>query len=129
MNNIEQIDRLDKAIKDAEMRLKSIESNITNIDNEIKALSPRLSELESNLEFHKRQGTVPKAHEYKKTKTELVKIKHRLNLINSDRTKCDQACKDINQIIEKFKNDRLELLKHSNNNVLSAKFGGKRGQK
>lgn len=129
MNNIEQIDKLDKAIKDAEIRLKSIEANIQNIDNEINALSPRLSKLEKNLEFHKRQGTVPVAHEYKKTKTELTKTKNRLGFIQSDRTKCDQACKDINQIIEKFKKDKTELLKNSNNNVLSAKFGGKRGQK
>lgn len=129
MSKIEELDKLDRAIKDAEIRLKSIESNIEQIDKEIAVLSPRKTELEQNIEFHKKANTVPIAHEYKKSKSELSKTKARLILITSDRKKAAQAVKDIQEIIEKFKRDYAELLKTSENNVLKVMFGAKRGKR
>lgn len=129
MNKIQQLDTLDKAIKDAEIRLKSIQINIEKIDQEISVLGPRQVELQQNIEFHKKSNTVPIAHEYKKAKAELTKIKERLKMIVGDRLRADQACKDINQIIDKFKRDHFELLKTSENNVLRVLFGGNRGKR
>ncbi|HEY5234907.1 MAG TPA: hypothetical protein VIJ14_01915, partial [Rhabdochlamydiaceae bacterium] len=91
MNRMEQSDKLLKAIADADIRLKSIQAAIEGIDKEISVLAPRKSELEKNLEFHKKSGTVPLAHEYKKSKAEFTKIKTRLNLITSDRLKAIDA--------------------------------------
>lgn len=129
MNKAEQLDQLDKAIKDADIRLKSIICNVEQIDKEISVLSPRKNELEKNIEFHKRSGTIPLAHEYKKAKLELSKVRVRLNAITSDRSKAVQATKDIEKIIEKFRKDHYELLRTSENNVLRVLFGGNRGKK
>ncbi len=129
MGKIDEMDKLDRAIKDSEIRLKSIQSNIENIDKEINALEPRKLELEQNIEFHKKQDTIPLAHEYKKAKTELSKIKARLILIVSDRKKCNQACSDIEKIIDKFRRDYFQLIKVSENNILKPIFGGNRGKK
>jgi septal ring factor EnvC (AmiA/AmiB activator) len=128
VSKIEELDKLDKAIKDADIRLKSIQSAIEQIDKEISVLGPRKTELEQNIQFHKKQDTIPIAHEYKKSKSELSKIKARLILINADRGRAKQACIDIEQIIEKFKRDHLELIKTSENNVLRPIFGGKHGK-
>jgi len=129
MSKIEELDKLDKAIKDADIRLKSIQAAIEGIDKEISVLAPRKSELEKNLEFHKKSGTVPLAHEYKKSKAEFTKIKVRLNLITSDRLKAIDACKQVEEIIDKFKRDHMELLRTSEDNVLRVLFGARRGKK
>jgi hypothetical protein len=54
VSKIVELDKLTKAIADADIRLKSIQTNIENIDKEISVLSPRKIELEQNLDFHKR---------------------------------------------------------------------------
>ena len=100
MNKLDEIDKLDKALKDADIRLKSIQAAIEGIDKEVSVLAPRKSELEKNLEFHKKSGTVPLAHEYKKSKAEFTKIKTRLNSITSDRLKAIDACKQVEEIID-----------------------------
>jgi chromosome segregation ATPase len=129
MGRMEELDKLDKAIKDAELRLKSIECNVEQIDKEIAVLEPRKNELEQNIEFHKKPDTIPIAHEFKKARAELSKIKARLILIVFDRKKALQACKDIEQILQKFKKDYAELIKTNDNNVLSPNFGGDRGKR
>lgn len=129
MKAIEELDKLTRAIKDAEFRLKSVETTIDQIDKEIIALEPRKTELEKLLIFHKNSQTIPIAQEYKKAKAELTKIKVRLTLITSDRKKVDDAQRQIVEIIDKFKKDHSELLKNSENNILKPVFGGKRGQK
>ena len=129
MGKLEELDKLDKAIKDAEIRIKSVQANIEQLEKEISVLSPRKGELEQNIEFHKKEGTVPIAHEYKKAKAELSKVTARLILITSDQKKAIQACKDIDAIINKWKNDQYQLIKTNENNVLKVLFGGERGKK
>jgi chromosome segregation ATPase len=126
VSKLEELDKLDRGIKDAQIRLKSIEANIEQIDKEIAGLGPRKNELEQNIEFHKKAETVPIAQEYKKAKAELTKIKSRLSLITSDRQKADEACQQVSQIINKFKKDHQELLKNSDDNILTLTFGGKK---
>lgn len=84
VSKIDQLDQLDKAIKDSHIKYKSIETNIEQIDKEIAVLAPRKTELEQNIEFHKSAGTVPIAHEYKKAKAELSKVIARLIFITAD---------------------------------------------
>ena len=129
MSKMDQLDLLSKAIADSEIRLKSIESAVEQNDKEIAVLGPRKNELEQNIEFHKKEGTVPIAHEYKKAKAELSKVKARLILLTSDQKKAIQACKDVQIIIDKFKREQAELLKTNDNNVLRVLFGGDRGKR
>ena len=128
MNRIEELDKLDRAIKDADIKLKSIQNNIEQIDKEIAVLAPRKLELEKNIEFHKRSSTIPIAHEYKKTKAELSKVTARMIFIGAEYGKSVKACRQIEEIIDKFKRDHYELLKTNENNVLRVIFGGKRGK-
>jgi len=128
MSKLDDLDKLDKAIKDADIRLKSIESAIEQIDKEITILAPRKLELETNIEFHKKENTIPIVNEHRKTKAELSKTTARLALIASDRKKATQACSDVQNIIEKMKKDHEELLRNSENNVLRGRFGAKRGK-
>jgi chromosome segregation ATPase len=129
VTKIEELDRLDRAIKDCDIKLKSILSNIEQIDKEIAVLAPRKLELEKNIEFHKKSTTIPIAQEYRKTKAELSKVTARLIFIRADYGKAVEASKQVEEIIEKFKRDHLELLKTSENNLLTPNFGRKNGKK
>jgi hypothetical protein len=129
VNKIEENDKLSRAIADCEIKLKSIQANIEQIDKEINALTPRKAELEQNIEFHKKASTVPIIKEHRNTKSELSKIKARLILITSDRKKSLDACKQIEEIIEKLKRDQAALLQTNENNVVRGLFGAKRGKK
>jgi chromosome segregation ATPase len=127
LSKLEELDRLERALSDAEIGLKSILLNLEKIDNEIAILVQRKNELTQNIEFHKKEDVVPIAQEYRKSKEELAKIIARLILLNSDRNKSQSAIKTTESIIEKFKRDHMELLKTGDNNVLRPAFGGKRG--
>lgn len=129
LSKIEKISQLEKAIADADIRLKSIQANIEKIDAEINALTPRKNELDKNIKFHKKKDSVPLAHEYKRSKAELSKITARLIFINAERGKAGEACKDIEKIIEKFKKDHADLVKTNENNILRPSFGSKNGKK
>lgn len=129
MSKIDELDKLDRAIKDAEIRLKSIQTNVEQIGKEISILDPRKNELEQNIEFHKKGDAAPIIGEYRKAKAELSKVKARLILINADFKRATQACQDIEEIIEKFKRDYEDLIKTSENNVLKVLFGGPNGKK
>ena len=123
------MDKLDRAIKDAEIRLKSIQANVSQLANEIAVLSPRKLELEQNIEFHKKAGTIPIANEHRKVRTELTKTKARLLNITAEHKRASQAIDEVIEIIEKFKRDQAALLKTSDDNVLRPAFGGKNGKK
>jgi chromosome segregation ATPase len=129
MNKLDELDKLDRAIKDSSIRLKSIQSAIEQIDKEIAILQPRKNELEQNIEFLKKKDTIPIAQEYKKSKAELTKVKTRLTAITGDRCKADDACHQIEEIIEKFKKDHARLIISSDDNILEGKFGVRRGKK
>jgi flagellar biosynthesis chaperone FliJ len=69
MSKIDELDKLDKTLKDAELHLKSIESTMEKIDKELVSLSARKTELENNMAFHKKENTIPIVNEYRKSKT------------------------------------------------------------
>ena len=129
MNKAEQLDQLTRAISDAEVSLKSIQNNIEQLDKEINLLTPRKNELEQNISFHKKQGSIPIAHEYRKSRAELSKTTSRLILITQDRRKASLAHKDVETVLDRFKKDLASLQKDSENNVLTVLFGVQRGKK
>ena len=129
MNRSEELEKLDKAIKDAEISQKSIQDNIDIIHKEINTLNKLKNELEQNLEFHKRVGIIPIAHEYGRSKKELTKVINRLAIIGLDYKKFVHGLNQVQDIIIKFKRDYAELLGSNDNNVIRALFGARRGKK
>jgi len=129
MGLLDELDRLKRAQEDGEIRLKSIQAAVEQIDKEIAILAPRKLELERNIEFNKKSDAAPIIHEYRKTKSELSKVTARLILIRSDYAKAKQACKDVEEILTKFRKDHADLLKTSENNVLRVIFGADRGKR
>lgn len=129
MTKIEELDQLNKAIKDAETSQKSIQTNIDQITKEISQLTQQKTELEENLEFHKRAGIIPIAHEYGKTKKELTKVVNRLGILAEDHKKTIHGLNSIQEILVKLKRDYVKVLNSNENNVVHGLFGANRGKK
>ena len=127
MSNLQELDKLDRAIKDAEFRLKSIEANIVKVEHEINVLIPFQQQLELNIDFLKKSEVIPIALEFKKARQELTRTKARIGALNSDLSRSSQACSEIVKIIEKFRKDFKKLSEVSSNNILKGKFGGRNG--
>jgi hypothetical protein len=120
---------LEKCIKESELTYKSIQTNIDQQIKEIHTLTKQRVLLEGNLEFHKRAGIIPIAHEYGKTKKELTKVINRLTLVTDDHKKAVKGLSNLCEIIDKFKRDHAELSNSNDNNVVRALFGARRGKK
>lgn len=127
MSKIEQLDKLEKTLKDAEIHLKSIESTMEKIDKELVALGARKNELENNIAFHKKQSTIPLVNEHRKSKTELSKITTRFNLVTADKLAAIRALAGTKEVIEKFKKAYSEI--YNQNNVVPGIFGAKNEKK
>ena len=129
MGLINELDKLTRALKDADISLFSVKARIEQLDKEIAVLVPRKNELEQNIEFLKKQDTIPLAQEFRKSKAELAKTVSRLSIIVSERVRVFQASLDIEAAIARFKRDHAQLIIGSENNILKIDFGGKRGKR
>ena len=128
MSRNEELDKIDRTIKDLEIRLSAIKNSVGQIEKELSVLNPKKLELEQNIRFQKKMGTVPIAHEYKKAKAELSRNTARLILIASEQAKATAVVKQIEQMIDKLRKDYYNLVVDSQNNVIQVKFGGDRGK-
>lgn len=129
MTKTQEINKIDGLIKDALVSLNNIRTLIDQIDKEVALLSPNRIILEQNIEFLKKQETIPLAHEYRKIKQELSNTKKRLEFIITDRDNKNKACSDIENIIEQYKKKRAILIISGANNILRVNFGGRNGKR
>ncbi len=124
----DDLEKIDRNIKDAEIRLKTFELNIGTIQKELDFLAALESQLVVNIEFLKKHKIVAIATEYKKAKEDLKKTKTRLTQLKSDKMINEKAHKELGVMLEKNREAYDKLAQQGENNVLQGKFGRKRGQ-
>jgi hypothetical protein len=120
------IQKLDRYIKDCEIRLSTFKVNATTIKKEIDFLMKVEEQLQGNITFLKKIKIVTLAEEYKKAKEDLKRIKTKLTQLKSDEIINERAQKEILFLIEKNKEAYDKLIRQDENNVLQGKFGRKR---
>ena len=126
MGKIEDLAKIDRSVKDIEIRLKTFELNIGTIQKEIDFLLTLESQLEANITILKGVKIIALASEYKKAKEDLKKTKTKLTQLKSDRMINDKAHKELGVMLQKNKEAYDKLGKQNENNVLLGKFGRKR---
>lgn len=126
MSRQTDLEKIDRNIKDAEIRLKTFDLNIGTIQKEIDFLSNVENQLQTNITFLKKHKIVTLAQEYKKAREDLKKTKIRLTQLKSDRTINEKAHKELGYMLEKNKEAYDKLAQINENNVLQGKFGRKR---
>lgn len=120
-----ELEKLDRSIKDGEIRLRTAKTNIEALDKEIDSLSSLEIQLEENVKCLKKNNVVAIATEFKKAKEDLAKTKARLIALKNDRELFKKSAKDIETFTNKAKEDIEKLQKTGDNNVLRGKFSRK----
>jgi chromosome segregation ATPase len=127
MGKQDELAKLDRNIKDTEIRLKTFDTNIGTIQKEIDFLLNIEKQLDENISYLKKVKIIALATEFKKAKEDLKKTKTRLVQLKSDRTINEKAHKELGAMLQKNKEAYDRLTQTSDNNVLQGKFGRKRG--
>lgn len=127
MGKQEELAKIDRAVKDSEVRLRTFKMNIDVIQKEIDFLVNVEGQLQENIDYLKKVKIIALATEYKKAKEDLKKTKNRLLQLKSDKAINDKAHKEITIFIDKNKELYVKLTKQNENNVLQGKFGKNRG--
>lgn len=125
MGKTEELARLDRAIKDCELRLRTSEANINTLKKEVDFLLNLENQLDANIAYLKKIKVIALAKEYKEAKEDLKKTKIRILQLKSNLAINEKAYKDIENILGKNKESYDKLGKQNENNVVHGKFGRK----
>ena len=124
MGKQEELEKHDRAVKDGEIRLRTVKTNIEVLNREIETLSALEMQLEENVRCLKKKNIVAIAAEFKKAKADLTKTKVRLLALQNDREHFKKSIANLESVMEKSKEEIVKL-KNGDNNVLRGKFGKK----
>lgn len=127
MSRKDDLERADRIIKDAEIRLRTVKVTLEAIEKEVDQLTAVEKQLEANVKFLKKKNIIALAVEYKKAKEDLTKAKARLTMIKNDREKIRQTYHDTELLIFNAKEAYEQAMKDATNNVVQGKFGRKNG--
>ena len=117
----EDIEKLEKTIQDAYTKIITVMSNIEAITKEIELLSNKEKELEENIKCLKKNKVTVIIHEFKKSKQDLKKISAKISILDSDKNHFLKVSKNIEEFIDKAR-EQIEKIKNSNlNNVVEFK--------
>ncbi len=122
-----ELEKLDRAIRDGEIRLQTVNVNIGSLTKEIDTLTNLEIQLEENLKFLKQRNIIAKADDFKKAKEDLVKTRTRLISLKNDRENFKKAADNVQVVMTKAKEDIDKLRKNGDGNVLHGTFGRKDG--
>jgi len=128
MDKSEDISKLDRAIKDAEIRIKTILVNIDAIAKEIDLLSNQEKTLEDNIRCLKKSRIIAIAQEFKKSKVELQRIKTKTLSLRNEKEHFTKTTNDMENFIKENKKRLDKLQSNNENNVLQFNRGNKDGQ-
>jgi len=126
VSKAEELVKIDRNIKDIEIRIKTFSLNIEAIQKELDFLTNLEDQLQQNISYLKNIKVVALAIEYKKAREDLKKTKVRLLQLKSDKMINEKTYKELQNTLQKNKDIYDKLSKQDENNVLQGKFGRKR---
>lgn len=125
MTKSEDISRLDRVLKDAEIRIQTALTNVEALTREIDTLLNEEKALEDNVKCLKKNRIIAIAQEFKRAKFELDKVRNRRTLLCNDRESFLKSTEDMKSFIAKTKKELDKLQATDNSNVLQFTRGNK----
>jgi chromosome segregation ATPase len=120
-----ELEELDRAIKDANIRSGTIRINIEVLDSDISAMEVLEKTLEENIQVLKQKKIVAIAEDYRKAKEDLAKTRVRLITLKNEREDYRKALNNVHQNIKDSAEAIEKIKRDGDNNVLRANFGKK----
>ena len=127
MSKTEDLAKLENSIKEAETRLKSVQTSVEAIALEIRKVIVIEETLIENVNILKKKQIVAMAQEYKKAKEELRRVRGRLIVLRNDQAHINKAFQDVNDVLKGIQDQHRKMLVDSENNVI--KFRRRDGKK
>lgn len=118
----EEVERSERAIKDAEIRQRTLLVQIEALDKELAALEFNEYVLQDNLDTLKQDKIIAIASEYKKAKEEVAKARAKRVQVSNERVKLGHQCDEMTKFLNKALEAHEELMYRLNNNVLYGNF-------
>jgi uncharacterized protein YoxC len=115
----DDITKIDRAIKETEARLKTLQINIDALDLEIKKFLDFENTLLENVKILKTKRVIAIAQEFKKSKEELKRVKGRLVVLRNDREHFNKVFQDTDDVLKGMQSQLQKILTDGENNVLS----------
>jgi chromosome segregation ATPase len=125
MNKQIELEALDRAIKDANIRSGTIRINIEVLDSDISTMEVLEKTLEENIQVLKQNKIVAIAKEFKQAKEDLAKTRVRLITLKNEREDYRKALNNVHQVIKDSAEAIEKIKRDGDNNVLRANFGKK----
>lgn len=118
-----ELEKLDRAIKDANIRSGTVKMTIEVLDREIGTLDRAEIAFEENIKFLKQEKIVTMADKFKEAREELKRIRIRLITLKNERADYTKALDNVNQVIQQSLEAIEKIKRNGDNNVLLGKFG------
>lgn len=118
MSKTEDIAKLDRSIKDADIRVNTILANVEAFNKEISILNGKAKEIEENLTCLKKNRVIAVAQEFKKAKDELKAINNKIIALRNDKEHLLKNIEDMRNFIKKTQTELDKLQNANDNNVL-----------
>jgi len=84
VGKLEELAKLDRSIKDCEVRLKTFEANVNTLKKEVDFLVNLEKQLSENITYLKKIKVIALAKDYKDAREDLKKTKIRILQLKSD---------------------------------------------
>lgn len=124
-----ELEKLDRVIKDGEIRLRTVNINIMSLSKEIDQLEQAQSLLIDNIHFLKKNKVVAMAGEYKKARDDLARTTIRIITLSNDRETFKKAAERVQTGMEEAREMIEKLKRNGDSNVIIGHFGSRDGQK
>ena len=125
MGRTEELAKIDRAIKDAEIRIRTVHTSLVALNKDISEITTLEYTLKENLACLKKKQVVAIAQEYKKAKEELRKTQLRLTMLTNDREHYEKTLRDAQSFLDLAKRDYIRMSNLMEKNVI--KFRKKDG--
>jgi hypothetical protein len=119
MGRTDELEKIDRIIKDTETRIKTLLSNMEALDSEIKKIAVLEDVLIENVKILRTTQVVAVAQEFRRAKDELKRTKLRLVGLRNDREYYNKASKDAREFLKTAQTEYKKIAKEGENNVLS----------
>lgn len=119
MGKTDELEKLEKTIKDTEARLKTLQTNMEALDKEIKNISTFESVLVENVRILKTKKVIAIAKEFSNAKDELKRVKKRLVVLHNDREHFNKSYQDVEVFLQNVRLQYDKVLNSGKDNVLS----------
>lgn len=127
MSIVQDLDKVDRAIKDLQIKLGTAKVSLDAVQKEIDILEPVEKALDENVKILKKNKIIAIAEEFRKAKAELAKTRIRMTCLQNDRERFKKAHREIDMYLQEAQKKYLELQSLGDNNVVRGKFGKKDG--